>query len=195
MRHNLALPDSRLDGVEGVVHPMVSGLITGVALDVDLAAIRNLDPRPLCIRRMRIRWLPTTAFAAAQAVAFHIHKVYGFTAIHTTGSPKSTQAHHHYQGGIAGTTVGERIALTSIAGVIADTGALTGATYTTPDADEPEHFAVGASGVLPSIDDDYEPGLPVVLEQDTGLLVESSIAMGAGGVGRLFFAIDGYRFG
>jgi len=195
MRHNLALPDSRLDGVEGVVAPIVSGLLTGVGLDADVAAIRNLDSRPLCVRRMRIRWLPTTAFGAAQAVAIHIHKVYGFTALHTIGSPKSAQAHHHYQGGIAGTAVGDRIPLTSIAVVVANTGAISGATYTAPDPDEPEHFAVGASGLLPSIDDDYEPGLPVVLEQDTGLVVQTSIAMGASGVGRLFFAIDGYRFG
>jgi len=195
MRHNLALPDSALDGVEGVVAPMVSGLITGIALDADVAAIRNLDPRPLCIRRMRIRFMPTTAFGAAQAVGFHIHKVYGFTAVHTINSPKSCQAHHHYQGGMAGTAVGDRIALTSISGVIAATGAMSGATYTTPDADEPEHFAVGVAGLLPSVDDDYEPGLPVVLEQDTGLVVQCSLLMGASGAGRLFFAIDGYRFG
>lgn len=195
MRNNMTLPDSRLADAEGVVCAMVSGLITTIAADADVAAIRNIDSRPLCVRRMRIRFMPTTAFGAAQAVGFHIHKVYGFTAVHTGGSPKAIQAHHHYQGGIAGTTVGEKIALTSISAVVAATAAITTATYTTPDADEPEHFAVGASGVLPSIDDDYEPGLPVVLEQDTGLVVQCSLAMGASGVGRLFFAVDAYRLG
>lgn len=195
MRNNLALPDSKLDGAEGVVCAMASGLITTIAADADVAAIRNIDARPLCVRRMRIRFMPTTAFGTAQAVGFHVHKVYGFTAVHTGGSPKAIQAHHHYQGGIAGTSVGDKIALTSISAVVAATAAITTATYTAPDADEPEHFAVGASGVLPSIDDDYEPGLPVVLEQNTGLVVQCSLAMGASGVGRLFFAVDAYRLG
>lgn len=195
MRHNLALRDSRIDGVEGVCVAMASGLVTGVAADADLAAIRNVDSRPLCVRLSRIRWMPTTAFGTAQAVGFHVHKVYGFTAVHTGGSPKAIQAHHYYQGGIAGSSTGDRIALTSISAVMASTAAITTATYTAVDADEPEQLATGVAGTLPSIVDDYEPvaGLPWVLQQNEGLLLQSSIAMGASGVGRLHWAVDAYR--
>lgn len=197
MRHNLALPDSRLDGAEGISISMLSGLVTGVAAGGDLAAIRNIDSRPLCVRLSRIRWLPTTAFGTAQAVGFHVHKVYGFSAVHTGGTPTAIQAHHYHAAGIAGSATGARVALTEISSVMATTGALTTATYTAPDGDEPEQFSVGATGVLPSVVDDYEPvaRLPWVLGANEGLVLQNSFAMGASGVGRLFWAVDAYRLG
>jgi hypothetical protein len=120
--------------------------------------------------------------------------VYGFTAIHTTGGA-AAQAHHRFQLGIAGSAVGDRVPLTEISSYIAATGAITGATYTAEDTDEPEDLMVGAGSVLPSVTQKWVPedGLPLVLSPDTGLVINNHIAMGASGVGNLFVGIDGFR--
>lgn len=196
MQYNLALRPGTQDGAEGICIPMISGLLTGVAAGADLAGIVNLDDRPLCVRLSRIRFAPTTAFGTSQALAFRVNKVYGFTAIHSSGG-KSVQAHHYHQAGIKGTSAGDRLALTSISSYMADTGAITGATYTAEDTDEPEQFAVSAGATLPAVFDDYVPvgGLPWVLAKNTGLVLNNQIAMGASGVGNLSWIIDAYRLG
>lgn len=197
MRHNLALRPANQDGAEGICIPLISGLITGIAANADLGGIVNLDDRPLCVRSSRLRFVPDTAFAAAQAVAFRVNKVFGFTAIHNTGSPVAVQAHYYHQGGIQGSSAGDRIPLTSISSVIAATAAISGATYTAEDTDEPEQVAVSAGSTLPALSDDYVPtgGLPWVLTKNTGLILNNVRLFGASGTGNLYWAIDAYRLG
>jgi hypothetical protein len=197
MKFNLALRPSTQDGAEGICIPMISGLITGIAANADLAAVCNLDDRPLCVRLSRLRFVPDTAFAAAQALAFRVNKVYGFTAVHTGGTPTAVQAHHYHQGGIMGSAAGDRIALTSISSVIAATAAITTATYTAEDTDEPEQVAVASGSTLPALFDDYVPvgGLPWVLPKNTGLVLNNVRAFGASGTGNLYWSIDAYRLG
>ena len=193
MRNNLALQE--VAGAEGICVPLTSGVITGIAADADLAAIRNVDIRPFCIRSSRVRFSPTANFSSPQGILFRVLKVYGFSAVHTGGTPKSIQAHHYHQSGIAGSTAGDRIPLTEISSVIATTAALTTATYTAPDTDEPEQVAASAGLALPNISDDYVPvaGLPWVLMPNQGLVLQNVIAMGAGGAGILSWIVDGYR--
>lgn len=194
MRLSLALKDA--SDAEGVCIAMISGDVTGVAAAADLGSIVNLDARPLCVRASAIRWATKTAFASAQCLEFRVNKVYGFTANNNSGGT-SVQAHHYFAGGIVGNATGGRIALTSISGYIAATGAISGGTYTAEDLDEPEQIAVSAGATLPGIYDDYIPvgGLPWVLEQNTGLVLNNHIAMGGSGVGHLFWRVDAYRLG
>lgn len=196
MLFNLALTESSQKCAEGVAVGMLSGAVTGVAANADLGGIVNLDDRPLAVRLSRLRWLTSTAFTSAQCLGFRVNKVYGFTAIHTTGGT-AIQAHHYYNGGIGGLTTGQRIALTSLSSYIAATGAISGATYTAEDTDEPEQFAVSSGATLPGVFDDYVPvgGLAWVLEKNTGLVLNNVVAMGAAGVGNLFWGIDAYRLG
>jgi hypothetical protein len=188
-------PDN-LKSAEGLIVGAVSGLVTGVAAGGDVFGLRNISARPLCVTAIRLRWVSTTAFGAAQCLAFRMNKVYGFSAIHTTGGT-AVQAHYRYQTGIAGSAVGDRVALTEISSYIAATGAITGSTYTAEDTDEPEDLMVGAGNVLPSVTQKWVPedGLPLVLGPDTGLVINNHIAMGASGVGNLFIGIDGFRQG
>jgi hypothetical protein len=199
VKNSLILKDSNLADAQMICIPLLSGLVTGVLAAADLAGIVNLNAAPLGVRGIRIRWVTTTAFGAAQALAFRVNKVYGFTAIHTTGGT-AVQAHYNYQGGMsvdrAGTAiaVGDRIPLTEISSYIAATGAITGATYTGEDTDEPEVFAVGAGSTLPGVYEDYAP-LGLILEKNTGLVLNNHITMGATGVGNLFLGVDAYRLG
>lgn len=177
----------------GVICGAVSGLVTGVAADGDLFALRKVSAKPFAVTQVRIRWVTTTAFGSAQGLAFRVNKVYGFTAVHDTNAT-AIQAHYKYQEDVTGTSTGDRIALTDISAVVATTAAMTGSTYTAEDADEPDFFAVGAGSTLPGVYDDWTPSdkFPLVLTQNTGLVVNNHIAMGASGVGNLFVAVEGF---
>lgn len=196
MQHNLALHPDRLKEAEGLIVPALSNLVTGVAAGADVFGLVNLSDRPLVVSGIRLRWVTTTAFTAAQALAFRLNKVYGFTVLHSSGG-KSVQGHYQNQAGIAGSIAGDRVPLTDFAAYIADTGAITGATYTGEDTDEPELFAVGAGSTLPGVYEDFgrDDGLPLVLTKNTGIVINNHILMGAGGVGNLFVGIDAFRLG
>lgn len=202
MKNNLRY-DPMDPSSEGVIWPALSGLMTGIAAAADVAGVVNLHDTPWVVQRIRIRWVTTTAFASAQCMAFRVNKVTGFTAVHTGGSPTAVQAHHVYGEGIktdratgAVLTTGARIPLTEISGVIAATAAITTATYTAEDTDEPEVVAIGAGSTLPSVYENYvPPGPPIVLAKNTGLIINNHILMGASGVGNLFVGVDGYRLG
>lgn len=178
----------------GYILGALSGLVTGVAAAGDVFGLRNVSSKAIAISAIRLRWVTTTAFAAAQGMAFRVNKVYGFTAIHDTGGT-AVQTHYKRQSQIRGSTAGDRVPLTDLSAYIAATGAITGATYTAEDTDEPDLFAVGAGSTLPGVFEEWLPadGLPLVLEQNQGIVVNNHIAMGGSGVGNLFVGIELFR--
>jgi len=181
---------------EGIILGAVSGLVTGVSAGDDLFALRNVSTTKfLYVTDIRIRWATTTAFAAAQAMAFRVNKVYGFSSVHSGGSPKSVQAHYLAQGMVANTSTGDRVPLTELSAVIAGTGAMSTSTYTAEDTDEPDVFAAGAGSTLPGVYEDWSPrhGLSLELGPNEGLILNAHIAMGGSGVGNLYVGIDGFR--
>lgn len=199
---NGCLIDENLGTAYGVIAGARSGLMTGLAAADDCYMFRNIGKRPFKIEMVRIRWVTTTAFTAAQCVGFAFHKVYGATAVHTGGTPTSFVAHWRFQENVPATTTGDTVPTSestvvvnvAAAGVISGTAAITSATYTAADADEPEIFAVGAGSTTPIIYEDWVPrdGLPLVLAQNTALVGKVVVAFGASGVGRLFVGLDGY---
>ena len=201
MRRNFLNDSANLRDAEGFVIGAVSGLMTTIAAGADVFGFQNLGPRTVVITGIRLRWVTTTAFGTAQALAFRTNKVTGFAAIHTTGG-KSVQAHYAHAEGVSvnsagvAVAVGDRIPLAEMSSYISNTGAISGATYTAEDTDEPEQFAVGAGSTLPGVYDDYIPTqglLPLVCPTNTGIVVNNHILMGASGVGNLFVGLDLYR--
>jgi hypothetical protein len=202
MKHSLVLSDRNSADAQGIVIPLLSGAMTGIAAGADVAGVRNLMDVPVVVDGIRIRWVTSTAFGTAQALAFRVNKVYGFTAVHDTGSPVAIQAHYQYQAGVqtdqataAPVTTGARIPLTEISSVISATAAITNGTYTAEDTDEPEVFAVGAGSTLPGVYENWCPLVPMVLTKNTGLVINNHILMGPSGVGNLFIGIDCHRQG
>lgn len=195
LAENLGMRDSRnLLQATGYILGAVSGLVTGVAAAGDVFGLRNVSTKAVAISMIRLRWVTTTAFASAQGLAFRVNKVTGFTAIHDTGG-KAVQAHYKRQSQIRGSSVGARVALTDLSAYISDATAITGATYTAEDTDEPDLFAVGAGSTLPGVYEEWAPedGLPLVLEQNEGIVVNNHIALGASGVGNLFVGLELFR--
>jgi hypothetical protein len=200
MKNNLRF-DPNSSSAEYAVVPGVSGALTGVAAGGDVFGCVNLNDEPILVLGMRIRFVTTVAFASAQGLAFRVNKVTGFTAIHSAGGT-AVQAHYLYGEGLtvnkAGTALvtGDRIPLTEISSYISATGAISGATYTAEDTDEPEVFAVGAGSTLPGVYEDYSPpGGAWVLPKNTGIVVNNHILMGTSGVGNLFVGLDIVRRG
>lgn len=196
MGESLASIERNLAQAEGLIVGARSGLMTGIAADADVFGMRNIlsTKDALAIAWIRLRWVTTTAFATAQSLAFRVNKVYGFTAIHTTGGT-AVQAHYRRQSQRRGTASGDRVLLTEISSFISGTAAITGSTYTAEDTDELECYAVGAGSTLPGVYEDWTPedGIPLVLEADEGLVINNEILMGASGAGRLAVIVGCYR--
>ena len=199
---NGALIDENLGTAYGVIAAAQSGLMTGIAAAADCYMLRNVGKRPFKIEMVRVRWLTTTAFTTAQCVGFSFWKAYGATAVHTGGTPTTFAPHWRFQENVPQTSTGDTVpaaegtTLINIAltGVISSTAAITTATYTAVDADEPDIFTIGAGSTTPVVYEDWVPrdGLPLVLAQNTALLGRVTVAMGAAGVGRLYVGVDGY---
>ena len=87
MGEALATIERNLVQAEGYLVGCRSNLLTGVAAAADVFGMRNIlaTRDALAVAWIRLRWVTTTAFGAAQSLAFRVNKVYGFTAIHDTG--------------------------------------------------------------------------------------------------------------
>lgn len=194
MSENLVIHPANMVAARGIRVGAVSGSLTTVAAGGDVFGITNLSVHPYAVSLVSLRFVTTTAFASAQGLAFRVNKVYGFTAIHNSGGT-AVQAHYKRQSQVRGSAVGDRVPLTELSAYIANTGAISGATYTAEDTDEPDWFAVGAGSTLPAVYEDYSPadGLCTVLEQNEGIVVNNHILMGSSGVGNLFVGLDLYR--
>jgi hypothetical protein len=202
MRNNFVLLERNAVDAQGITIGMLSGDMTGIAAAADVAGVRNILDVPLVVDGVRIRCVTKTAFGTAQALAFRMNKVTGFTAVHDTGTPIACQAHYNFGEGVktdmagAALTTGSRIPLTEISSVISSTAAISiSGGYTGEDVDEPELFAVGAGSTLPGVYENWYPLLPLVLPKNTGLVFNNHIAMGAAGVVHLFIGIDCHRQG
>lgn len=193
MAENLVIHPANLVQAQGIRFSGVTGLLTTVAADGDLFGMRNIL-KACAVARVRMRWVTRTAFGAAQSVAFRANKVTGFTVLHDTGGV-AVRGHYKRGSQVPGLAVGGKVPNADIAAYIADTGAITGATYTAPTATEPDAFAVGDGGLLPSAqEDDGSPdGLCFCLEPDEGIVVKNQILMGAAGVGNLYVSVDLFR--
>lgn len=174
-----------------------SGLITVIAADADVFAFRNPNVKPIKIARIDVGFMTTTAFTALAFPCFQLHKVVGFSAIHSGGTP--TAIDNVIMKRNAGHV--DLVSGTDFECVIAGIAALTTATYTAADLDEPiELFPSfcalsGAAAGVATIDASWEPGglLPFVLDQNEGLILKCTTTMGTAGVGRLFVGIDAHR--
>jgi hypothetical protein len=179
----------------------VSGDLTTVAAGGDVFGHVNLNDAAELVLGIRIRVVTKTAFASAQGLAFRVNKVTGFTGIHNSGGT-AVQAHYNFGEGLtvtragAAVATGDRVPLTELSSYISNTGAISGATYTAEDTDEPEVFAVGAGSTLPGVYEDCSPpGGLWVLPKNTGIVVNNHILMGASGVVNLFIGLDIVRRG
>jgi hypothetical protein len=178
-KKQLKHPHFRYGGTSGLITVIAAGTATAGHLYV----LRNPSTtKVLHLTRIRIAFVPTVAFGAAQAVLFAAYKLTGHTVA--------------YSGGTAITPAKRRTSHATVSVMtprIATTAELTAGTQTV--ASQPL-FSVGAHSTLPALDQVWEPrdDHPEVLEANEGLIIRNEILMGASGVGRLFVGIDGFEY-
>jgi len=185
---NFQLEPGNLTNQRGHLIGGVSGAMTNIATSGDVYGLQVASGRPLVLPRLAIKAACTEAFAAAQSLAFGVWKVTGFTAIHDTGSPKtiaSKQKHAATGDALSGVNVR-----------ISGTAAISNATYTAVDADEPLIVAMGEVSTTPSCLEVWTPGpgkLPIVLSPNEGLIIRPLIAIANDGTVLLWVGADVQR--
>lgn len=173
-----------------------SGLITGIAAGTAtaghiFAARWNNVSKLALVTYFRARWSTIAGFTAAQEVGLDLYIARSYTASHTGGTALT----------LTGNNAKKRSsqATTNFADMrISATGALTNVA-TTLDAQPIAYgcvseLATGATIPKLSFDIIYELDdtsmHPIVLSQDTGLVLRNTILMGAGGTARVSIEME-----
>jgi hypothetical protein len=178
--------------IEGAAHyrfSATSGLMTGIAAGAGTAghvgAFRNTHASiKLIIQFVRLRFLLTTAFTAAQELRFALFVLRNYTSGHSGGSAISPSG----TGGLKKATAYTDSNVTAIN--LASTAALTAGTHNVDSAEMMSlHLWAGAAGAGDTreavLDMMGTPEGPIVLGQNEGLLIRNEVLWGAAGVGRL----------
>jgi len=164
-----------------------SGLLTGVAAAGPVFSFRNTGANPIIVRRVSLGFYTTTAFTAAQGLAYQMFKATGFTASDTGGTALYTAGQNKHRGSFTNISSAPDIRISTTAALTAGTRTL----ETVPLA-----AACGSStGVgtgLPTINlFSHDPGdYPLVLAQNEGFVIANGFAMGAAGVINLQTAVE-----
>lgn len=188
---NNAIEDGRIIYAKGHFAGARSGLLTGVAADAAVYALRNvnqganLTTEELVIDSLSMAFVTTTPATAGQQLAFSFYKATAFTAI-LTGGKTVTPVRKRTADNIVLPTTQVQIAISNAA-------ALAGAAFTI-DAEAPIDTLIcdmditAAPAGVSSGKSLWTPfdGIPISLGPDEGLIVTCQVAMGAALVGRLY---------
>ena len=175
---------------------MTSGLLTGAPANSVVYAFRWAPSATtnLCmIRRIEVGFATTTAFTAAQTLAYSLQAARSFTASYTTGGTQAlfTQTNTgkmrtvmpqsgFVSGGLI--QIATTAAMTTTAAFTADTQFMATVNGTTS--------AVGASLLMAPIFQ-HQPGdYPLIFAANEGFIINNGQVMGAGGVGNLIVNIE-----
>jgi hypothetical protein len=168
---------------------VATGLVTGLAAGAAVFSFRNLSANPVLVRRVGIGFVTTTAFTAAQMVSFGLLAARNFTASDSGGTAVAFTGNNGKHRTSLGTP-------TSLDCRVATTAAL-GAGTRTLDANmlAMQSGWSGAAGatIVPALNNllSHDTGdYPIVLAQNEGLVISNLTAMGAGGVGVVYIAME-----
>ena len=166
-----------------------SGSLTGPAANTALFSFRNLSANPVLVRRVGCGFLTTTAFTAAQEVAFGLKVARAFTASDTAGTALA----------LTGSNAKHRTSLATLSSIDCRICAAANLTAGTKTLDSNNlGIAGGWSGavgvtVQPSLNNlfAHDPeDYPLVLAQNEGLNIMNLVAFGAAGIGIFYAAIE-----
>jgi hypothetical protein len=164
-----------------------SGALTGVAANGPVFSFRNTGSNLILVRRVSIAFVTTTAFTAAQGLAYQLLRANSFTGSDSGGTALFTAGQNKHRNSFTNIASAPDIRISS-------TGALTAGTRTLETAGM--GFANGSStavGTSMPTEDllRYDSGdYPLVLAQNEGFVVTNGIAMGAAGVIRLQVSVE-----
>lgn len=164
-----------------------SGLLTGAAAAAAVFSFRYAGTGLLVVRRLQVGFVTTTAFTAAQALAYRLFVARAFTTSDSGGNVitlTGNNGKHRTSLGTPG-TLDMRIAAAGALGAgirTLDTNAIAIAGGTSS--------AVGASMPITNLVATEALSHQLVLAPNEGLVLANVIAMGAGGVINLYVNIE-----
>jgi hypothetical protein len=178
-----------------------TNLITGLAANGIIAAIRNIGPAELIVDSLDMWFVTTTPSSAAGAVTFAFYKGVGFTALGGGGARaaepvpvrKRTNDHRVLNPTLL---LGDD---TAVQVEVSDTAVLSAVTITAALFDDPLGVLVpvrsnGTTDAIQSWDGQtrWEPrnGIPITLEPDEGVIFTTQQAFPPALVGRFGFCAD-----
>jgi hypothetical protein len=172
---------------------LLTGIVAGTATLGHVIGLRNGElaaGQDFHIARLFLRWWTTVGFTAAQEIGWDVYKATAYSAAHTGGT------------GAANVTLsprGDYTANTTVVARTAGTDALTAGTHTIGGrvlSIGGQELATGAAVVNKTLENElisYDRHPVEILKPDEGLIVRNcSVAMGAGGVGRLLLIAEGW---
>lgn len=164
-----------------------SDLLTGLGANATVLTVRSTSALPLAIAKVSVGFVTTTAFGTAQTVDFWLYVARGFTAADSAGAlltlNTNDQKLNTYSAAINSTTIR-----------LAQTAEITAGTRTL-DAN-PVGIVGGWSGAagttipMTTIFDATSGKLPIVIGNQEGIVIRSSTAFGASGVGYFYFSME-----
>jgi hypothetical protein len=167
-----------------------SGALTGVAAAGAVFSLRNIGTSILVIHRIGCTFVTTTAFTAAQRMAFDLVIQRSFSVSDSGGTAIVLTADN-------AKLKKDLAALTNVDARIATTTALTAGTKTAdtnPLAIVSAWSGGAGQGILPNITDNlFRTGPedhPIILKTNEGINIRNVVAMGAVGVGVLTVNLD-----
>lgn len=164
-----------------------SGLLTGVAAAGPVFSFRNTGANLIMVRRVSLGFYTTTAFTAAQGLAYQLRKANSFTASDTGGTALYTAGQNKHRNSMTNISSAPDVRIST-------TGALSAGTRTLES--QPLAAVCGSSTAvgtgLPTVNlFSHDPGdYPLILAQNEGFIIANGFAMGAAGVINLQVGVE-----
>lgn len=159
-----------------------SGALTGVAANGAVFSFRNTGSNLMLVRRIKMGFVVTTAFTAAQGLDYQLFRANSFTASDSGGTALFTAGQNKHRNAFTNITSAPDIRISSTAALTAGTRTLeTAGMGIAGGAAQAVGAAMSPADILEQDSGDY----PLVLAQNEGFIIANGIAMAAGGVIRL----------
>jgi len=164
-----------------------SGALTGVAANGPVFSFRNTGANLMCIRNVRIGFVTTTAFTAAQGLSYSLLRANSFTASDTGGTSLFVAGGNKHRNAFTNITSAPDIRISSTAALTAGTRTLETVSMAIAGGSS---TGVGTSMPITDLHENDAGDYPLVLAQNEGFIVTNLIAMGAAGVIQLQVGVE-----
>jgi hypothetical protein len=170
---------------------LLTGIAAGSATAGHLFAFRWTSAALVAlIQKIKLRWITTTAFTAAQQVSFRLFRLTGYSASHSAGTALTLtgsnlkKATRHPVSAVADIRIGTTLALNSGTHTLdaVELGGLQTWSQVGANLDlSPQETVIDSGSQLLHM---------LELATNEGFIIRNEVAMGAAGVGQLLVEVD-----
>lgn len=164
-----------------------SGALTAVAANGPVFSFRNTGANLILVRNIRVGFITTTAFTAAQGLVYSLVKANSFTASDTGGTALYVAGSNKHRNSFTNIASAPDIRISTTAALTAGTRTLETVSMSIAGGSS---TGVGTSMPITDLLENDAGDHPLVLAQNEGFIVTNLVAMGAAGVIQLHVGIE-----